>query len=182
MLDTGAFCGEVAIEIALLVGPSGHVFALEPDPANCKLLQRNLAFHHLENVTILPYALWDRTTELVFTARGHYGSSVRGLIDSVESPTETITVSALSPADLFARIGRIPDFIKMDIEGAEVEAVSALAPLLAAAPHPVRLAIASYHLRNGRPTHELITPMLVAAGLEVETGNPDHVTTWALKP
>lgn len=184
VLDAGAFCGELTIELALLVGPSGRVFAMEPDPANLEMLRRNLAFHRLENVTLLPHALWASTTDLVFNAHAHCGSSVQGLQGSADGSdrTRTITVSALSPADLFALIGRIPDFIKMDIEGAEVEAVSALAPLLADATHPVRLAIASYHLREGRPTHELITPVLVAAGLQVETGNPEHITTWALKP
>lgn len=177
-VDAGAFCGEIAIELALLVGPSGRVFALEPDPQSADLLRQNLAHHGLDNVTLLPHALWDRTMELTFSADGDYGSALHGLSSSPRGIRE-ITVSALSPADLFARIGRIPDFIKMDIEGAEVEVVAALAPLLAAAPHPVRLSIASYHLRDGQPTHALITPVLRAAGLQVETGNPEHVTTWA---
>ena len=69
----------------------------------------------------------------------------------------------------------------MDIEGAEVEVVSALAPILAESLHSVRLAIASYHIRDGHPAHELITPPLLVNGYQVETGYPEHTTTWAWK-
>jgi FkbM family methyltransferase len=179
VLDAGAFCGESVIEFALLVGAGGHVYALEPDEANRALLRGNLEMHGLDNVTILPVALWSHTTTLDFEASGDCCSSVRGVGQASFQKASSVKVEALSPADLFKRMGRAPDFIKMDIEGAEVEAVEALAPLLAAAAKPVRLAIASYHLRGGRPTHELITPVLRAAGYEVETGNPEHVTTWA---
>lgn len=181
VVDAGAYCGEITIELAILVGPSGHVFSLEPDPDHRALLQQNLELHHLTNVTILPYALWSHTTELTFAPTRGAGSCVQSIRASDARPVGTITVSALSPSDLFTRIGRRPDFIKMDIEGAEVEVVTALAPLLAESQDPVRLAIASYHIRDERPAHELITPPLVAIGYQVETGYPEHTTTWAWK-
>lgn len=179
VLDAGAFCGESVIEFAQLVGPRGHVFALEPDAANLALLRQNLEIHRLENVTVLPVALWNRSTTLVFMAEGNCGSFVGATNQRPAGKTRSTAVEALTPADLFRRMGGVPDFIKMDIEGAEVEVLEALAPVLAAEAKPVRLAIASYHLRDGRPTHELITRVLRAAGYAVETGNPEHVTTWA---
>lgn len=180
-VDVGAFCGETTIELAILVGPSGHVYALEPDPHNRALLQRNLELHNLKNVTILPHVLWSHTTELVFAAAENAASSIESIRIEDSSPSEPITVSALSPRDLFARIGRMPDFMKMDIEGAEVEVLSALTPILADSQESMRLAIASYHIREGKNTHELITPALSAIGYQVETGYPEHTTTWAWK-
>ncbi len=181
VVDAGAYCGELTVELAILVGPSGHVFSLEPDPDNRALLQRNLDLHDLKNVTILPYAIWSHTTDLVFAAAESCASSVKSIRNSDTDPKELITIPALSPSDLFTRIGHIPDFIKMDIEGAEVEVIEALAPFLAKSDKSMRLAMASYHLREGKPTHKLITPPLVAAGYQVETGYPDHLTTWAWK-
>lgn len=175
-VDLGAYCGEITLELAQAVGPTGHVYALEPDPTNCALLQRNIDAHQLENVTVIPSAAWKETTELTFNSYGHYGSSLAGNGADSKNP---IRVPAISPADLFSRIGRVPDFIKMDIEGAEIDIMPLLAPLMAAAPHPVRLAIASYHLRDNRPAHEWITPPLLDSGLGVETGYPEHLTTWA---
>lgn len=175
-VDLGAYCGEITLELAQAVGPTGHVYALEPDPTNCALLQRNIDAHQLENVTVIPSAAWKETTELTFNSYGHYGSSLAG---TGTDNNNLIKVSAISPADLFTRIGRVPDFIKMDIEGAEIDIMPLLAPLIAAAPHPMRLAIASYHLRENRAAHEWITPYLLQSGFQVETGYPEHQTTWA---
>ena len=182
VLDAGAFCGEITIELALRVGPTGHVYAFEPNPVGLAFLKRNLALHGLTNVTLVPHALWESTTTLKFASTADSGASLASLFERPAEKATHIEVSALSPADAFARIGRVPDFIKMDIEGAEVEVLAAMAPLLRAAERPVRLAIASYHIRDGRPAQELITPGLRAAGFTVETGHPSHITTWAWKP
>lgn len=177
--DLGAYCGETTVEFSRLVGPEGHVFALEPDPDNRVLLARNLEMNGAANVTVLPYALWDADGVLRFRARGDYGSTLASLSEGRTSAGLEVDVEAVSPTTLLARTGRAPDFIKMDIEGAEVEVLAALGPMLAASGRAARLAVASYHVREGRPTHELITGPLEAAGFTVETGNPEHVTTWA---
>jgi FkbM family methyltransferase len=177
--DVGAFCGETVVEFSRLVGPAGHVFALEPDPANRELLRRNLEMHGARNVTVLPYALWGEDGVLKFTAAGDCESALTGFCGVRPGAAREIAVEAVGPVSLLAKAGRAPDFIKMDIEGAEVEALAALAPVLAKLGRAVRLAVASYHVREGRPTHELITGPLRAAGFTVETGNAEHVTTWA---
>ncbi len=182
VLDAGAFCGELTVELALRVGPAGHVYAFEPNPLALGLLERNLALHGLTNVTLVPHALWETTTTLKFASTADPGATLSLLASRHPKEGRQIEVSALSPAEAFARIGRVPDFIKMDIEGAEVEVLAAMAPLLRAHDRPVRLAVASYHIRDGRLAHELITPGLQAAGLTVETGYPSHTTTWAWKP
>jgi FkbM family methyltransferase len=178
-VDVGAYGGELTIELAIRVGPSGHVYALEPDPANRTFLMRNIAMHNLTNVTVLPYALWSKTAVLSFVAAGDFGSIIRDPGIQPWRRGKAISVSTLSPLDLIARIGRVPAFFKMDIEGAEVELIEVLAPVLASSSRAVRLAIASYHIRDGRPTHEIISPLLLAAGFKVETGYPAHTTTWA---
>lgn len=178
-LDVGAYCGEVTVEMAIRVGPGGQVYALEPDPQNRALLQKNIDLHRLNNVTILPYGLWNKTATVKFAATGGSGSSLKNVPGNSSFGSKTLQITTLSPGDLFDRIGQLPDFIKMDIEGAEVEVVNALAPLLTQASKRIRMAIASYHILDGQPTHEIITPMLLSAGFSAETGYPEHTTTWA---
>lgn len=178
-MDAGACVGEITLELAARVGPTGHVYALEPDPESRRLLERNLLQNRVHNVTVLPYALWHTSCDLQFLHDRHYGSMLYDLVDRNVANSRTITVPAISPADLFAQIGCVPSFIKMDVEGAEVEIIPALAAHYAAISVGVRLAIASYHRRNGRPSSDSITPPLEAAGFEVETGYPEHQTTWA---
>jgi len=48
VLDIGARFGEFTIPLALAVGPSGHVYALEALQANHELLERNIALEWLD--------------------------------------------------------------------------------------------------------------------------------------
>lgn len=181
VLDVGAFIGEYTIEFSRLVGEEGHVFALEPDPLNREVLARNVAATGVRNVTMLPWAMWNKTTLLAFTARGDSGAGVTELDEGAGGLSTGVMVAAVSAVELFARMGRVPDFVKMDIEGAEVEALESMVPWLVAAGRPCRLAIASYHTRAGRITHEMISPVLREAGFTVETGYAGHLTTWAAR-
>jgi FkbM family methyltransferase len=136
-VDVGAYCGEITVEIAMRVGPTGQVYALEPDPANRVLIQKNLDLQGLTNVTVLPYGLWSETTNLAFAATGGSGSSFQCVRDHNDIGVKPMEITTLSPSDLLNRIGRVPDFIKMDIEGAEVEVIRTLAPRLAKRPNPL---------------------------------------------
>jgi FkbM family methyltransferase len=177
VLDAGAYCGETTLEMAVRVGPGGHVFAFEPDPKNLFWLHKNVEESGLKNITIVPKGLWNKTTTLEFFSDETPGSTLVGSNDTEHQQATITRIEVLSPVDAFALIGRVPDFVKMDIEGAEVEVVGAMAPLLGGT--SVCMAIASYHLREGRKTHEIISPVLVKAGLVVETGYVEHLTTWA---
>lgn len=179
VLDAGAFCGECTIEFARMVGDSGHVFALEPDPLSRQMILDNLKKNNVSNVTVLPFVIWNLNEELSFEVAGSCASSIVGFNTNNEKDVPIMLVDARTPAEIFKIMGKTPDFIKMDIEGAELEVIKPLIPHLVESGKPCRMAIASYHIREGKPTHELITPDLVAAGFVVETGNPSHTTTWA---
>lgn len=179
VLDAGAFCGECTIEFARMVGESGHVYALEPDPINRKVMLRNLQKNGISNVTIFPYALWNANEALSFAVRGDSASAVTAVSMFETERFEKLEVEGKTAGVIFEQMGRLPDFIKMDIEGAEVEAVESMIPHFKTSGPRCRMAIASYHSRAGRRTHEIITPALSAAGFHVETGYPQHPTTWA---
>ena len=59
------------------------------------------------------------------------------------------------------KIDRV-NFIKMDIEGAEIEALKGMKETLGN--NDVKLAIASYHKVNGQPTYKTIIPMMREMG------------------
>jgi len=48
--DAGAHAGASSYFLAQLVGPSGKVYAFEPDDDNFEYLLRNIEMHHLTNV------------------------------------------------------------------------------------------------------------------------------------
>jgi len=172
VFDAGAFCGATTIVLARIVGPKGRVFAFEPDAKNRVLLERNVSEARLENVTVVPSGLWNRTTELSFAA--NQGLSSHVLEDAVASAAR---VSVLSFADACQLARAVPSFVKMDIEGAEVETIEGALEFIGR--ERIHFSIASYHDREGRPTSALLEPIFARIGYQVETGYPAHQTTWA---
>lgn len=68
------------------------------------------------------------------------------------------------------------DFIKMDIEGAELKALEGASRILSS--HP-KIAIASYHVVDGQQTYIISEKMLTELGYKAKTSFPKHLTTYA---
>lgn len=118
-LDIGAFVGWHTIQAARIVGPSGHVISLEPDASNRNQLKRNLALNGITNCTVLSSAAWSDTGYDLGWYNGKSPDCCK-----VEDTQRTLTVKTISLDDLVVQFGldRL-DWIKMDIEGGEVEAL-----------------------------------------------------------
>ncbi len=116
-LDGGGYVGWYTIRAGRAVGNSGRVVALEPDTLNRRQLERNLALNKLENVLILPLALWSHS-ETVGWRHGEEPVWHR-VRNEGELTQQSVSIDEL--ADKLA-LGRL-DWIKLDIEGAEVEAL-----------------------------------------------------------
>jgi FkbM family methyltransferase len=122
--DIGANAGFYTVIAARLVGPSGQVFAFEPLPANLALIDHNVQLNGFANVTGLPFAIGRARGSASFTLGF---DSTRGGLTSVHAEpgtNGTIEVAVRALDDLIAEgVVAPPDVIKMDIEGAEVEAL-----------------------------------------------------------
>ena len=64
----------------------------------------------------------------------------------------------------------------MDIEGAEIEAIKGAKEILEN--NNVNLAIASYHIIDGEPTHFKLRELLSSMGYYTEIGFPAHLTVY----
>lgn len=178
VIDAGGCFGEFTMYASQCVGPTGRVLMMEPDAANIEVSERNFALNGSpENITIVPAGLWHERGTIRF-ATGHDAKS--SMVNEIAaSGAAMIEVPTLALADLIQDYGlkRI-DFFKMDIEGAELEALSTLKDLPAAM-LPGRWAIASYHKREGRQTAGRCETILRDLGYTVSTGNERHLNTWA---
>ncbi len=175
VFDCGAFCGEVTIALARKVGSGGRVISFEPDPSNLKWLRRNIAATGLQNITVIERGLWSETTRLRFSSQGGLGSRLL-MPDEADEPG-MIEVPVVGFAEACRLAGAVPSFVKMDIEGAEVEAIAGAREFIRG--HNIRFAIASYHERDGVMTSALLEPLFGELGYEAETGHASHRTTWA---
>lgn len=164
-LDFGAYCGGSTVCMARAVGPSGHVYAYEPDPVNAAALDDNLARHGIDNVTVVRAGVWSSTTTLEFAAEGNLGSAVAALLPRAQKSRQ---VEVFSMADVVKRMGerqRRIAFVKMDIEGAEVPALEA--GLQVFDTQRPRFAIEPHELPNGELNTQILVDLLESHGYAI---------------
>ncbi|MBC8488000.1 MAG: FkbM family methyltransferase [Bacteroidetes bacterium] len=121
--DLGANIGYITLIMADKVGESGHVYAVEPDPRNFAILEKNIRLNnYTERVSSYQTAISNRNgTCRFFLSR----SSNLGSLHATGNTKGAIDVTAQT-GDTFFSDKLQPDFIKMDIEGAEVEALEGM--------------------------------------------------------
>jgi FkbM family methyltransferase len=115
-VDIGANVGWHTAVGSSIVGPTGRVYAIEPNPDNARLIAHTIQRNGLANVELLPFALSERTGFAAFrSAIGSNGGFAWGLDPSFIDPAVTIVPTMRFDELDIARV----DVIKMDVEGAE---------------------------------------------------------------
>ncbi len=184
VVDGGAYHGTFTVLAATMVGPDGRVIAFEPDGRNRERLRENVELNGLDNVTIVPKGLWSSDRRMAFC---EYGEDFSALsyddlpcnVNRRHEANGDVNVVALDNELERLGIDRL-DFLKMDIEGSEIEAVKGARNVLM--DNDVKVAIASYHEVEGRKTCFALEDLLTDMGYRAETNFPIHITTYAHKP
>ena len=117
VLDIGANIGYFAMLSASLVGSSGHVLAIEPNPRNARMLEASRRANGFDQLTLSQTAAGPRTGLLVLH-RSHSNGTTSALPGELADMLGAETVPCLRPDALVAAGQRI-DLIKVDVEGAE---------------------------------------------------------------
>jgi FkbM family methyltransferase len=130
-IDVGANVGVYTITAALRVGTSGRVIAVEPDAEYLPRLRTNLARNGLENVDIIVAAAGDvdGEVELIIAADRAF-SSIKPLVAYAGSGA-TRRVQQQRLDSIWDEAGQpAVAFVKVDVEGAEVEVIAGAERLL----------------------------------------------------
>jgi FkbM family methyltransferase len=119
-LDVGANVGAYSLLLGQWVGPAGKVFAFEPAPTPFNGLVRHVRLNHLERIVHpVPSAVGVAQSTAPLVLASTAGES--RLATSAEDQHGTIDVPVTS-LDTFCMAEQIaPDFIKVDVEGAELD-------------------------------------------------------------
>jgi FkbM family methyltransferase len=116
-VDVGASIGYLSMVAARAVGSEGKVICFEPDPYNCKLLYLSAKINGFENVEIYPFALADRSRNVIFDSM--QGNGVISDFDVNLASTPLRFVVRALPLDQILRDEASIHALKMDVEGAE---------------------------------------------------------------
>jgi FkbM family methyltransferase len=137
VIDAGAFIGDTSIWFADRVGRQGKVYSFEIMPPHIDLIYKNVARNNLrEIIRVIEKGLWDKDT-LVFATQEGYDSKCSEKEGDIK--INAITLDSFVQQENIRRV----DFIKMDIEGAELNALRGGTDTIKK--FKPRLAISIYH-------------------------------------
>jgi FkbM family methyltransferase len=154
VVEVGAHIGYLTQYFSGLVGRSGQVFAFEPGEENLRYLRKNVA--HCSNVTLSDNAVSDQNGEAIFFVEELSGQN-NSLLKNFETLTKNIENSGQKTEiyeqkvvtvtlDHFTNLNRIlPQFIKIDVEGAEKLVVDGMKCLLLKCKPTIMIETTSQH-------------------------------------
>jgi FkbM family methyltransferase len=124
LYDIGANVGFFTVLTARLVGPAGAVIAFEPLQESAEAARRNANLNGFTHVTVLTRAAGRRagTAKLALREESTWAKLAD---DSTTGPTVDVEIVAID--DLVdAGTIRPPDFVKIDVEGAELDVIEGM--------------------------------------------------------
>ncbi len=136
-VDCGAYIGDTLDLYRLKYGGWKNYYCLEADPDVFNVLKKHVEELKCNNVYLFNIGCWDKETTLCFAQLGSGSSSISDKQDVIRVPVSTID-NILYNHEV--------SVIKMDIEGAEQNALSGAANVINRY-HP-KLAISIYHSLN----------------------------------
>jgi FkbM family methyltransferase len=166
--DIGANVGFHTLLASRLVGNQGQVIAFEPLPENLKTMKQFLSLNGSANILCRQEAISSTSGVVKFYASG---SPAQASLQPAQGPAIEVVSATL---DEITRTTKRPDFVLMDIEGAEVDALEGAVGLLAGS-QPPKLLIEVHgeqcfeqvkaKLGSAAYSHVVIKPPLTRRGL-----------------
>jgi len=148
-LDVGAFNGDTVEEFIRYAGknsiqerPYRKIFALEPDPENFQKLKERVLASKWQEIECLNYGAWDTVDTLSFFTGLDCGSTTSATNRDGAMKTTTIQTETIDRIVGESKVS----FIKMDVEGAEMNALKGAASTIKR-DRPL-LAISVYHKKE----------------------------------
>lgn len=124
-VDCGAHHGMISLLFAKWVGTSGQVVAFEALPTNAEIVHKNVELNGFKHIEVRQQAVGREPGSIRFTLDSNASVARVDVKHSIEVPM--INLDAAFPDQL-------PDFIKIDVEGHEIEVLKGAHRVMSSAP------------------------------------------------
>jgi FkbM family methyltransferase len=166
VVDVGAHYGRYTLIAAKRIGPKGKVIAIEADPNNFDMLNKNIKLNELskENVIALNYAASSiKSTVKLSIPDKKPGQTIYSSIISNRAPTKKFIEVNANTLDNLLHENAISvehvNWIKVDVEGAELEVLKGATDVLSKS-KDISLLIEIHDVGNGKTLYEPIMDLL----------------------
>jgi FkbM family methyltransferase len=176
VIDIGAHIGYYTLLLAKCVGPAGRVISFEPLPVNLTLLRQNVQLNDLQHVQVKAQAVFSRNEELTITVPDHAPNSGEASVLPVEGAKQ-FRVPATTLDSFCSGTGCRPDFLKMDVEGAEYDVLLGAKETIAQS-RP-KMLIELHHFDGNLARHP-VPELLVSWDYEIQWIDRSHMTSHIL--
>ncbi len=127
-MDLGANIGYVTLLMADEIGPTGKIYAIEPDPANIELLTATMKLNNYnDRTTIFNIGASNKSGQMDFYVGK--SSNLGGMAKTKNTKGAVLKVKVDTLTN-FYKDRDVPELIKMDIEGHEVEVMEGMYELV----------------------------------------------------
>jgi FkbM family methyltransferase len=175
-IDIGAHIGYYTLLLAKCVGPTGRVISFEPLPVNFALLEQNVRLNGLQHVQMNAQAVFSRNEELTITVPDQAPNSGDASVVFAQGKTH-FRVSAITLDSFCHSTGLRPDFLKMDVEGAEYDVL--LGAKETVAQFRPKMLIELHHF-DGNLAANRVPGLLASWNYEVQWIDRSHMTSHIL--
>jgi FkbM family methyltransferase len=171
VIDIGAHMGRYTIISSKRVGANGKVVAIEANPSNFEMLNRNIKLNQLTNIISLNNAVYSKETKIKLYLPGEeLGHTTYNTVmsDRAKNEDKFVEVNA-NTLDYLLQLNKITDvnWVKIDVEGAEFEVLKGASNVLSKS-KDIALLIEVHNLSGGTNLYRPIIEFLNLYNFKIE--------------
>ncbi|MBI5305138.1 MAG: FkbM family methyltransferase [Chloroflexi bacterium] len=138
MIDVGSNIGLMAIFASRIVGNTGCVHAIEPNPETIPLLRQNIALNRADNIRVhaLAFGSMPRDQDLYRGIALNRGAASLVAPAQRDAPVASVRVQTCDEF-IAQNVGAPPRFVKIDVEGWELPVLEGARQLLSIPAAPI---------------------------------------------
>jgi FkbM family methyltransferase len=182
-VDVGAHVGYYTLLAGKLVGESGKVVAVEPNPATVTRLERDIALNPFQNIVVRKVACTDRETTLRFFQAPIDNTGTSSINKSNAHEGNEISVPGV-PLDKIIQdlgINRV-DLVKIDVEGAEMMVLGGMTNIIASYHPKVSIELKDDLLKNMGSSLEAAKALFLQNGYTLQSFDGIDDFLWVPRP